>query len=96
MDQTTGAVSQAISLTGGQTYSPELAAWHETVLKGNIVAARKRCSIVMYNYDGSPVSTYNLKQAWPTKYTGASINGHRLATEGVVLIYEGLEIVPER
>ena len=35
--------------------------------QGDIVAARKSCSLVMYNYDGAPVARYHLEHAWPSK-----------------------------
>ena len=51
----------------GKSSSMELWAWHEAVINGNIVAARKSCSLVMYNYDGAPVARYHLENAWPSK-----------------------------
>ena len=56
-----------IVLKRGKNTSMELWAWHEAVLQGNIVAARKSCSLIMYNYDGAPVARYHLEQAWPSK-----------------------------
>jgi T4-like virus tail tube protein gp19. len=41
-----------IVLKRGKNSSMELWAWHEAVLNGDIVAARKSASLVMYNYDG--------------------------------------------
>ena len=43
-------------LKRGKNSSMELWAWHEAVLQGNIVAARKSCSLIMYNTDGKPVA----------------------------------------
>ncbi|HSV65916.1 MAG TPA: phage tail protein [Mycobacteriales bacterium] len=56
-----------VTLKRGKNSSMELWLWHEAVLQGNIVAARKSCSLVMYNYDGKPVARYHLEQAWPAK-----------------------------
>ena len=54
-------------LKRGKNSSMELWSWHEAVLMGNIVAARKSCSLVMYNTDGAPVARYHLEHAWPSK-----------------------------
>ena len=54
-------------LKRGKNSSMELWAWHEAVLNGDIVAARKSCSLVMYSTDGKPVARYHLEHAWPAK-----------------------------
>lgn len=54
-------------LKRGKNASMELWAWHEAVINGDIVAARKSCSLVMYNYDGKPVARYHCEHAWPAK-----------------------------
>ena len=41
VDPSTSAPSQAISLTGGHTYSPEINSWHEAALVGRMDVARK-------------------------------------------------------
>jgi phage tail-like protein len=56
-----------IVLKRGKNSSMELWAWHEAVLNGDIVAARKSASLVMYNYDGKAVARYHLEHAWPSK-----------------------------
>ncbi len=54
-------------LKRGKNSSMELWGWHESVLSGNMAAARKSCSLVMYNVDGKPVARYHLEHAWPSK-----------------------------
>jgi len=54
-------------LKRGKNASMELWGWHESVLSGNMAAARKSCSLVMYNVDGKPVARYHLEHAWPSK-----------------------------
>jgi phage tail-like protein len=34
---------------------------------GDIAAARKSCSLIMYNTGGQPVARYHLENAWPAK-----------------------------
>ena len=54
-------------LKRGKNASMELWAWHEAALMGDIVAARKSCSLVMYDTAGKPVARYHLEHAWPAK-----------------------------
>jgi hypothetical protein len=84
------ASARIITLSGGQTYSPEMAAWHELVMVGDIAGARRNCTLVMYDASGSPVSTYNFTHAWPKKYTGVGLKQH--LTEAVMLEYESAEV----
>jgi phage tail-like protein len=56
-----------VVLKRGKNNSMELWAWHESVLQGNMAAARRSCSLVMYNVDGKPVARYHLEDAWPAK-----------------------------
>lgn len=44
-----------------------IAAWHELVILGDVAAARKSCSLVMYDADNKPVARYYLQNAWPSK-----------------------------
>jgi phage tail-like protein len=56
-----------VVLKRGKTSGLELWAWHETVRRGDMAAARKNCTLVMYNTDGKPVARYHLEHAWPSK-----------------------------
>jgi phage tail-like protein len=56
-----------IVLKRGKTGGLELWAWHETVRRGDMAAARKNCTLVMYNTDARPVARYYLEHAWPSK-----------------------------
>ncbi|HEV8337151.1 MAG TPA: phage tail protein [Candidatus Polarisedimenticolia bacterium] len=44
----------------------EFTTWQDEVLEGG-AAGRKTCSLVMYDYDGSPVARFYLEDAWPSK-----------------------------
>ena len=56
-----------VILKRGKNNSMELWSWHEAVLAGDMAAARKSCSLVMYNTDGKPVARYHMENAWPAK-----------------------------
>ena len=45
VDLSSANPTRLLTLTGGHSDGNELAAWHEAVLMGDIVAARKSCSI---------------------------------------------------
>jgi phage tail-like protein len=61
-----------IELKRGITQSMDLYEWRKLVETGNLDEARKDGSITMLNTGGSPVATYSIIQAWPSKYTGVS------------------------
>jgi phage tail-like protein len=80
-----------ITLKRGKNTSLELWAWHEAVLSGNIVAARKSCSLVMYSTDGRPVARYHLEHAWPSKLEISALKAGSSET-----VMETVTIVSER
>jgi phage tail-like protein len=84
-----------IKLSRGKNASMELWAWHEAVLQGNIVAARKSCSLIMYNYDGAPVARYHLEQAWPSKLEigGLKAGASEVLMETVTIVCEHIQRV---
>jgi phage tail-like protein len=56
-----------VTLKRGMNGSLELWAWHEAVRTGNMNAARRSCSLTMFNAEGKPVAKYWLEKAWPSK-----------------------------
>jgi phage tail-like protein len=56
-----------VTLKRGMNGSLELWAWHEQVRKGIMDAARRSCSLTMYNAEGKAVAKYWLEKAWPSK-----------------------------
>ena len=91
-DLTTGAGGQAITLAGGRTQGMELAAWHELVILGDVAAARKNAVIVMYDTSGSPVRTYHIQNAWPSKVSLDSSERGQIRTATVMLMYETVRV----
>ncbi|MBV7696574.1 MULTISPECIES: phage tail protein [unclassified Streptomyces] len=84
-----------VVLKRGKGSGMELWGWHQTVLAGNIAAARKSCSLVMYNFDGQPVARYYLSNAWPSKLeVGALKAGNsEVLMETVTLVCEHIQRV---
>ena len=84
-----------VVLKRGKNQSMELWAWHEAVLQGNIVAARKSCSLVMYNYDGAPVARYHLEHAWPSKLEVGALKAgaSEVLMETVTIVCEKIQRV---
>ncbi len=55
-----------MTLKRGMNGSLALWAWHETVRTGSMNAARRSCSLTMFNAEGQPVAKYWLEKAWPS------------------------------
>ena len=56
-----------IALKRGKNNSMEIFAWHQSVVEGQLAAARKSCTLVMYAADGTATARYHLESAWPAK-----------------------------
>lgn len=82
-------------LKRGKNAGMELWTWHEAVLNGDIVAARKSCSLVMYSTDGKPVARYHLEHAWPAKLEigGLKAGASEVLMETVTIVCERLQRV---
>jgi tail tube protein gp19 len=94
-DLGTGAAGKAITLAGGRTQGIEMAAWHELVILGDVAAARRNATIVIYDSSGSPVKRYHLENAWPSKVSLDSSERGRLRTATVMLMYDTLRVQVE-
>jgi phage tail-like protein len=83
-------VMPKVVLKRGKNTSTELWAWHESVLMGDIVAARKSCSLVMYNYNGDAVARYHMENAWPSKLEIGALKAgaSEVLMESVTLVCE--------
>ena len=83
-----------LALRGGSTKSLGIFAWHQTVVEGQIAAAKKDATLVMYDAGGRPVARYHLENAWPSKVdiSGFNATGNEIAIEAITLCHEGFEI----
>ena len=84
-----------ITLKRGKNNSMELWMWHEAVRNGDIIAARKSCSLVMYSTDGKPVARYYLEAAWPCKLEIGALKAgaSEVLMETVTLVCEHIQRV---
>ena len=84
-----------LTLKRGKNQSMELWLWHEAVLMGDIIAARKSCSLVMYATDGTPVARYHLEMAWPSKLEIGALKAgaSEVLMETVTLVCEMIQRV---
>jgi phage tail-like protein len=86
---------QTIVLRRGMTGGMELWAWHQAVRAGQAAAARRNCTLVMFNSTGKPVARYFLTNAWPSKVelAGLKAGSGEVLTETVTLVAESLQRV---
>jgi phage tail-like protein len=54
-----------VALKRRQNDDMRLFAWHESVVDGPIPAARKDCTITVFDASGAPLARYHLEKAWP-------------------------------
>jgi phage tail-like protein len=87
-----------VSLKRGITGSLALWNWRKEVRDStSTVPPRKEVTILLLNEKGDrqkPAMTFKLRNAWPTKITGPSLNakGNDIAIEQLDLVHERLEI----
>jgi phage tail-like protein len=84
-----------VVLKRGKNNSMELWSWHEAVLNGDMAAARKSCSLVMYNSDGKPVARYHMENAWPAKIEIGALKAgtSEVLMESVTVVCEHIQRV---
>lgn len=84
-----------IVLKRGKNMSIDMWTWHDAVLNGDIAAARKSGSIVMYAYDGSPVARYHFENGWPAKISigGLKAGANDVLMEEVTIVCEHISRV---
>jgi phage tail-like protein len=87
----TGLVKYAnISLKYGITDDQELWDWRTRAVEGRV--ERRNGSIVLLDDLGQEKMRWNFREAWPTKWTGASFNatGNEVAIETLEIAHEGV------
>jgi phage tail-like protein len=84
-----------LQLKRGKNNNMALWTWHEAALMGDMGAARKSCSLVMYNAEGKPTARYHLEHAWPSKVEIGSLRAgaSEVLTESVTIVCEHIQRV---
>jgi phage tail-like protein len=79
-----------ITLKWGTTDSVELYEWLQECVEGTI--ERKTITIIALDEEGNDVATWQIIEAWPTRYTAPSFNGlgAEVAIEMLEFAHEGL------
>lgn len=80
-----------ITLKWGLTDDASLWEWRKKASEGKV--ERKNGSIILMNDAGEEKLRWNFHDAWPTKWTGPSLNatGNEVAIETLEIAHEGVE-----
>ena len=86
-----------IVLKRGKSTSMEMWSWHEAARTGQMSAARKNASLVMYDYEGKPVARYHLTNAWPSKIEIGSLKAgaSEVLMESVTMVCDHIQRVSQ-
>lgn len=79
-----------ITLKWGVTDSMDMYNWMAESLQGKVT--RKTVTIIAINEEGADVATWQVIEAWPSKYTAPNFNGtgSEVAIELLELAHEGM------
>ena len=82
-----------IELKRGVDVDKGLYEWRRMVEDKGPDQARTDCTLELLDYDGSAIATYNIKAAWPSKYTGVAMNANsnEIAVEAITICHEGFK-----
>jgi phage tail-like protein len=83
-----------IELKRGVDQDKTLWNWRKMIIDGNLKDARKDCTITLLDYQGQPVVTYSITNAWPKKYSGVAltVDAGEVGVETITLAHEGFEV----
>lgn len=81
-----------ITLSRGVTSDSELWQWRQQITGG--VTDRRNMSVVLVDDLGQDVIRWNLRNCWPTKWTGPSLDAtsDEIAIEQLEIAHEGIEV----
>jgi phage tail-like protein len=79
-----------ITLKRGITSNMDIWDWRKQVEDGNVEAARRDGSIVMYDQSLTEVARWNFERAWPVKVSGPSpkADGNEIGIEELTIAHE--------
>jgi phage tail-like protein len=84
-----------VTLKRGVNKDMGVFAWHQSVVEGQLAAARKSCTLTMYASDGTATAKYYLENAWPSKVeiSGLKAGASEVLYETVTLTCEAIQRV---
>lgn len=84
--------ASTISLKRGVTDDRALWDWHNAAASGNLT--RHTISIILRDDTGAEKIRWNVKNAWPSKWSGPSLDAGSsdVAIESIELVHEGIEV----
>lgn len=82
----------AITLRRGITDDHALWDWHKGVIEGSVV--RRTISIILRDDAGQEKIRWNVRNCWPSKWSGPSLDAtsDAVAIEALELAHEGIEV----
>ncbi|MCK6589287.1 MAG: phage tail protein [Polyangiaceae bacterium] len=83
-----------ISLQRGITEDSDIWAWRNTIASGTASPERKNISIILKDHAGNEKIRWNVRNAWPVKWSGPSFDAttDAIAIETLELAHEGIEV----
>jgi phage tail-like protein len=68
--------------------------WRQEVVDGHMDTARRNVSIVVYGVDKKEVMRFNLRNAWPSKYSWSSVGAksNEALEVTVVIEHDGMTV----
>ena len=83
-----------VTLTRGLTGDRGFEKWIKDSRSDRTGAARRNASIVIYDYEGTPITSYTLMNAWPRSLTIGALKAGDTSVliEKLVVAYETLEV----
>lgn len=84
-----------IVLKRGITGNMDFYDWRKQVEQGQVEAARKDGSVVMYDQTHTEVARWNFSKGWPSKISGPSVkaDGNDVGVEELTIVHEGIKRV---
>ena len=84
-----------VTLKRGITDNLQIWEWRQLVEDGDVKAARKNCSILMYDRNANVAARWDFVNAWPSKVSGPEVkaDSNDFAIEEMVLVHEGMKRV---
>jgi phage tail-like protein len=82
-----------ITLKKGLTDSMDLYNWKKLVEDTGAINARKSMSLILIDEEGNDKATWEIQQAWPTKYDASdfSAKANEVVIESFDLVHEGVK-----